>query len=705
MRFGILGLLILVLLGLQVGIGGARLVYTVPGVSLLALAGLLAIFVPTRTDQKPSVWCLVAALLFSGYILVRNRLSEIDHLGRMQFYIMAGVLICYLLSALVLTSPKQRKALIYFLLIMALVQVGIGLYQFAKVNGWMPLPWAQRRDEWWRASGFFISPNHFSGYLEIAALMGLGLLLWGRQHIATRFLTGYAFFVCLVGIAISGSRGGYLSIMFGSFVFLGLSLYAWYYVRRERFVLLTSTVVVLTSIVVGGLFWIMFQSQTLKLRFQAINDPENMRFLLWDSAIQQWLLSPWFGTGAFSFFYFGRLFRNPSVQNDPIHVHNDYLQLLGDYGAIGGVLFLFLLIVHLMGGFRGLRVQLKRLQMAGETQSDSVALTIGGLSVIAAYLVHSVVDFNMHLTVNAILIGFVFGLLASPGTSVGSHRPVDAGPLPKILRFVLPVGCAALLWFTAAQIPSEYFSEKARVALRDENARASLEFALKGLAYDENNPDLLYYAAESSRILALQDPENENALRLQSISLFERALEVFPYDSRLGMKLALVWMQAGDYFEATNALAQAEEWDPFSSFVSAYRGILEMGDGNLDGALFSFEEARSLGGEGGRLATELIPTVRQLLAEEEEILRQQFPELFAERTLSAEQASEATALATALAEEIAEGEEDDPSVFDPAKMKSLQDILDWEREFGQGQDFPARPLRVEDAAIPSPSTE
>jgi O-antigen ligase len=701
MRFGILGLLILALAGLQVGIGGARLVYTVPGVSLMALAGLLAIFTATRTDQKPAILCLVSSLLFSGYILVRNRLSEIDHLGRMQFYIMAAVLICYLLTALVLTDPKHRKALIYFLLIMALVQVGIGLYQFAKVNGWMPLPWAQRRDEMWRASGFFISPNHFSGYLEITALMGLGLLLWGRQHVAVRFLTGYAFFVCLVGIAISGSRGGYLSIMFGCFVFLGLSLYAWYHVRRERFAILTTSVLILTGLVVSGLLWIMFQSSTLKLRFQAIHDPENMRFLLWDAAIQQWLLSPWVGTGAFSYFYFGRLFRNPSVQNDPIHVHNDYLQLLGDYGAIGGVLFLFLLAVHLLGGFRGLRTQLKRLQISGETQSDSVALTIGGLSVIAAYLVHSVVDFNMHLTINAALIGVVFGILASPATSVGTHRPVDPGWLPKALRFGLPVGCAALLWFAMPQIFSEYFSERARVALRDENPRASLEFALRGIELDPRNPDLLYSAAESSRILALQDPENEEALRLQSILLFEQALEVFPYDSRLGMKLALAWIQAGDYFEASNALARAEDWDPFSSFVAAYRGILEMGDGNLHGALFSFEEARALGGEGGQLATEIMPQVRALLEEEERLLREKYPELFVERQFTPEQRAELEALLADLSEE----EEDDPSVFDPRKMKSLQDILDWEREFGQGRDFPARPVRTEDQVNSSPLEE
>ena len=43
----------------------------------------------------------------------------------------------------------------------------------------------------------------------------------------------------------------------------------------------------------------------------------------------------------------------PQVQNDPIHVHCDYLELLVEYGIVGVVLAVGFLVFHLRSGFRG----------------------------------------------------------------------------------------------------------------------------------------------------------------------------------------------------------------------------------------------------------------------------------------------------------------------------------------------------------------
>lgn len=694
MRFLILAILALAFLGMEIGIGGARLVYTIPGVSLVALAGILAIFLVTKTDRRPSTVGLASALVFTGYILVRNRLSELDYLGRMQFYIMAGTFIMYLLAALFLTDPRQRKYFFYFLMVLAVAQVAIGFYQFAKVNGWMPLSWAQRRDDVWRASGFFISPNHFSGYLEIIGLMALSFLVWSRVPAFGRVLLGYVVLTCAAGVAISGSRGGYLSLSFGFFVFFLLSLYAWYHVRRQQFAVIAASSAIAGTVVFSGLMWIMFQSNTLKLRVMAINDPENMRFLLWDSALQQFFSAPWFGTGAFSFFYYGRLFRNPAVQHDPIHVHNDYLQLLADYGLVGAVLFLILLVVHLTGGFRGMAGLLKKLNQMGESQGDGLALVIGGISVIAAYMVHSVVDFNMHLTVNALLIGFIFGILATPASSLGKAKPVELGVLGKGLRWALPVLCLGLLVYGVPQIRGEYFAERARVALRDYQLADALRLAQEGMKSETNNPDLYYYAGEAAREMAFQNMGDRKELTELSLVYLQRGLEIFPYDSRMAVKLAHAWTQAGDPFEAMNAIGQAEDWDPQSSFVFAYRGMVELDEADYESAEESFAEAIRLGGEGSKIAREGMKVVRQLLAMEDEAFERRFPglslkdlsqpqmaELAAEETKLEEAVEEAEVSAVEIPEldkEFGEGE------FDPRKVKSLQDVVDWERLHGGG---------------------
>ncbi len=698
-RYLILLLLALAFLGMEIGIGGARLIYTIPGVSLVALAGVLAVFLVTKTDRRPSTFALASALAFSAYILTRNRLSEIDHLGRMQFYIMAGTLIMYLLTALFLTEPRQRKWFLYFLMLLAVIQVGVGFYQFAKVNGWMPLPWAQRRDDMWRASGFFISPNHFAGYLEIIGLMALSLLVWSRVPAFGRILLGYVVLACTAGVAISGSRGGYLSLSFGFLVFFLLSLYAWFHVRRSQFAVIAVGSAIGGAAIFSGLLWIMLQSNTLKLRVMAINDPENMRFLLWDSAIQQFLMAPWFGTGAFSFFYYGRLLRNPSVQNDPIHVHNDYLQLLGDYGLIGAALFLLLLLVHLVVGAKGLRAQLRRLSQMQEAQGDGVALTIGALSVIAAYLAHSVVDFNMHLTVNALLIGFTFAILATPSSSLAALKPVQPGPLAGAMRYLLPVGCVALLLYGIPQIRGEFYAEKARVALRDYRLEEALRFAQEGLKTESQNPDLYYYAGEAAREMAFQRMGDVRELQDLAIAYLQQGLDIFPYDSRISLKLAHAWSQAGDYFEAANAIAQAEDWDPQSSFVYAYKGLVELSEGYLDTAQEAFEESIRLGGEGSKIAREGLKVTRELLAMEEEEFQRRFPGLTL-GDLTEEQLADfarqdpamegATAEAEVTAVQIPELEKNFGENFDPLKVRSLQDVLDWDRLHGSSKEAESR---------------
>lgn len=611
MHLVLLPLLALVFLFLEIGIGGARLVYTVPAVCTLAVAGVLAALRPLPMRGKPSTWCLGTALVFGAYILVRNRLSEIDHLARLQFYIMAGCLIVYLLTALFLPDSRHRKALLVVLLALAVAQVLLGFYQFARVNAWMPLPWAQRRDDWWRASGFFISPNHFAGYLEILFFAAASFAVWGRGKAAGRILMAYAALVCVVGVAISGSRGGYLSVIFGGLVFFGLSLVASYHLRREAFPKIAIVSTLAAVLVAGGLFLTMFQSTTLLLRFQAINDPENMRFLLWDSALEQFMLSPWFGTGGFSFFYFGRLFRNPLVQNDPIHVHNDYLQLLADYGLAGVVLFGALYLAHAAAGWQGFRRRLRAMRSHAETQSDSLALAIAGLCVLAAYTVHSVVDFNMHLTVNALLVAFFLACLTSAVRAPGQSK--NPGRLALLQRFVLPAGSIALLVHATPFIRSEYLSERARVALRDGHPSEALTLASDGLAIDAANPDLWFYAGEAARMLAWEDDAGRRALLQKSIESFTAGLRVFPYDSRLALKLAQTYSESGDYDTAAAFIDLAESLDPQSGLVFAFRGMIELAAGYIEDARAAFEDALALGGQGGDMARQGL----QLAAEAE----------------------------------------------------------------------------------------
>src|SRR4030095_15333298 len=80
----------------------------------------------------------------------------------------------------------------------------------------------------------------------------------------------------------------------------------------------------------------------------------DIRTEIWKIGIEQFKVSPVQGTGAGTFQYYGRLFRPPHLQADPEYVHNDYLQLLAEYGLIGLATGLVFLVVHFWFGVKAL---------------------------------------------------------------------------------------------------------------------------------------------------------------------------------------------------------------------------------------------------------------------------------------------------------------------------------------------------------------
>lgn len=624
MRFLILLPILAAFALLEVFIGGARLLYAIPGVLLVALSSFFIANKAIKTSQRGDLAALASSLLFAGYILARNRCSEIEYIARLQFFIMAGCLLIYLLFTLVLTRPIDRKGLFLFLGILALFQMIPALVQFTQGDQWIPFPWAQRQDHGnWRGSGFFISPNNFAGFMEIIALFAISYTVWGRTTVLTRVITGYTALACIAGVAISGSRGGYLSLVFGSAVLLILSLVAWRRMKREHFAFASLAALTATLVLFGGTLLILFLSPVLLERVLQINDPQNMRLLLWRSALEQFHLSPIWGTGGFSFLYYGRLFRDPTVQNDPIHVHDDYLQLLADYGLVGMALFIIFLALHLRAGASAFMRLSSSTSQSAELQSDRLALTIGALSAVAAYMVHSVVDFNMQLPLNALMMAVVFALLANPGAPNEESRIKAWGDgFRNFLRYTLPFFAMAILIYGAPMIRGEYFAYQARAAINQGHPKEALNFAREGTLTNQSNPELYFYRGEAALQLAMLESKKSASqlapLHLEAIGAFSSGLKLFPYDSRLALKLAQAQAADGDYFGAMNSVDYAEKLDPNSAFVPAYRGLVEYAFGNYEDAKQAFNQSIELGGQGAEIAQQGMDLVDKKQAKENE---------------------------------------------------------------------------------------
>ncbi len=532
---------------------------------------------------------------------------------------------------------------IYVILAIAAASVGVAGIQFFKGHNFMPFGFLPRGDYGARASGFFGCPNHLAGFLEVAMLFALSIACWGRSSLLIRIVMGYASAMCAAGILLTGSRGGYASTITGlaAFGFISL-LVAGKWLRRE-FWYATAISAVLGATAVGYVIQsAVRKSEFLQYRVESANLDIGVRADLARAAFKQFQINPWFGTGSRTYLYHGREFRTQLILADPIFAHNDYAQLLGEYGLIGfGTMALFV-VLHLRSGWKTLAsaavsnapkirdpqskrrsekgsrsrsawravedVEAKRLEQVQVSfkGSNSIALTAAALASVAAYAVHSLVDFNLHIPANACMMAFVFAVLVNPGGTSTPGSAVDNGSLkanPLLQRvpaaFGLPLLTLAILHW-----PGEYYGEKARRLLSDWRLLESPDLAVRaevlsknGLKYDSKNPELLYYLGESQSTQAMltEEPQEKSRLCEQAIISFQRAVELAPRDVRYVLCLAWSFDAAKRFDEAELVHLRALQLDPNSNKVHASYAAHFQQQGKLEQAEAEYATALKKG--------------------------------------------------------------------------------------------------------------
>ncbi|MCE9609818.1 MAG: O-antigen ligase family protein [Chthoniobacter sp.] len=576
MRVFALTILILALVLVQVLLGGAGLAYGLPANLLLGLAGVLLVFVRgEKAASQSTFWSAVATLALAGYVIGRSILSPVEYLARWDLFLTLGVTVTYFMVGWFFSHARQRLVMVGFLVSLALVHVVVGVIQFRQHDNYMLIPWMIRSDWEWRASGLYIYPNHLAGLLEMICFLALGVCCWGRVQNWVRILGGYCALMCVVGIALTGSRGGYLSTLVGFVVFCGISLWAIRRVRPDRQWPVTLAVVLGVVLLIGGALFFMLRSSAISERVETVYDPTNMRLLMWKSALQQFQLSPWVGTGSGTFLFYAREFRDSEVQADPIFVHNDYLHLLAEYGVIGAVLGAIFLGFHLYSGFRGLRrIVNSKLKQEWRTSSNELALVMGALCGVAALLVHSVVDFNFHLPGNALIGAILFAILAAPSADL---KPLGEKPRRGTawLPWVVPVAAVAILILAVPLMPGEYYCELARRAVRDRRYAEGQALAEKALSYERKNPNLYFHLGEARHFQTqnMQDPIARAAMFEQAAEAYEEGLKLFPRDTRLLLMLGRTLDLAGRFDYAEEIFQRAFAGDPNFGNVYAYYGL------------------------------------------------------------------------------------------------------------------------------------
>lgn len=512
----------------------------------------------------PLAWAVVA---FVAYAVVRYFTCDIEYAGRWELIriVVYAVLFFVILNNL---HRQEYVPVIAFTLIFLAVPIA----------AWAVVQFLTGSDRvWWfhtpykgRGTGTYICPNHLGGFLEMILPLAVAWLLVGRARPVTRVLLAYAAVVILAGMVVTGSRGTWLAAgvsLIGLFTILAFH-------RNFRW----PSLVMLALLLIGG--GVVFSksatlaklTQRVETGIEASKNPEvDTRVEIWQATVRMWLDHPWFGVGPGHFDYRFREYRPASIQLRPDRAHNEYLNTLADWGLVGGAIVgagLVALVATTLKTWRHVRRSENPFK---RPQSNKFAFVLGAGMGLFALLVHSWVDFNLHIPANAILAVTLAALLSSHVRFATERFWVRTSvPVRAATSAALLAGAVFLGAQEARLAPEQFWRARAQRAPVYSDARAAL--LEKAAALEPNNFETLYELGEIYRTQSFEGPTNYVQLAEQAIGWYSRGTNAHPFDGYnfMGIGMCLDWLER--FEEAEPFFVRANELDPNGYFMAAQIG-------------------------------------------------------------------------------------------------------------------------------------
>ncbi len=358
-------------------------------------------------------------------------------------------------------TRREINLLIAAILSVACFEVLYGLW--GKVEGTYTIWWWQNKFGGPHISGTYINSNHLAGYLEMAALLGVGFVFsffkrsrsrkplvkisWGMRALeffqnrgsSFQLFAFYSTLLILSGVFLTASRGGMLALS-GGLIFAGAASF------RQWRPYLKPTYLALILVAALSAAWVLQGEETLSVfdRYKtlfsvgdllrdeqkAYSNEFPLRLRLYRDLIAASRDYPFFGIGLGSFSELYPKYYPPNIVGSFQYAHNDWLQWLLETGWIGLALLAAAMIFFVASCGRLLR-----------KRDDPYAVGIGwgALGGLTALFLHSFVDFNLHIPANALLF-FVLAGIAYVTIHNQVHQGQETSLLPtRTLRPAKPV--------------------------------------------------------------------------------------------------------------------------------------------------------------------------------------------------------------------------------------------------------------------------
>ncbi|HEU6449111.1 MAG TPA: O-antigen ligase family protein [Verrucomicrobiae bacterium] len=521
-------------------------------------------------DKSKLLWppvCWVA-LAFVIYAVARYLTADIEYVARQE--LIQILVIATLFFSVTTNLYRQEFSQIISFTVIALA-MGIScfaVYQFAthhwNVWGFVGLYPG-------RATGTYISPNDFACFLEMILPLTLAYILVGRIKPLTRILLGYCALAIGAGIFTTFSRGGWVAAGIGVFALLIILVFS----RHHRLPALFLLILLFGGGVFMGVKYLPHTAAFIQRSHNGGMQPGqidlNLRRDLWTAAIQMWQDHFWLGVGPAHYNFRYPQYRTERMQFAPDRVHNDYLNLLADWGTVGGIIVAAGIIAFIAGLLQTRRHVRRADKTFGSGMSNRHAFFLGAGCGLLALAAHSAIDFNLHIPANAIL-GATLLALVSSNLRFATERfwlPFQWPARTAVAIFLLG-GITYLGWQESRHVHEQIWLSRAELAPNFSPERAAdLE---KAFAVEPKNPQTAYDIGECYRVESFDGGKDFDALAQTATDWFSRGIQLNPFnpDNYFRCGMCLDWL--GRHEEAEKLFWDAEARDPNSYFVAANFG-------------------------------------------------------------------------------------------------------------------------------------
>ena len=517
---------------------GIDLITSRIGVGLVGLGVALCVVSILRLVNPPlssRPWLTIFSLLGAGYLVGRALMGGPEGLAVHDVALVLSAIGIYL--SVTSTGRGVRGFWIILLAILVAVNVGLAISQSVLENPFYF--WQPGGSDESHAIGLFAHYNAFASFLNGTVFFFLSYTFFGR-NVAARWACALLSLGLIVTLVMSQSRGGWLSFVVGGSLWMVL-LILFLKQRRSKLLGIVSIAVVLLG--VGGIVssvWVVQRITEKRVEKYEENTGRKVEAKVSDGgrvAFQQmgfeiFLDSPVVGGGARAFSYRALEKWDPDTlelwMGDPEFAHNEFIQLLSDYGLVGFVLVLVLLFIHGIVGVINL--------VSEDDRDPGLSIwQLGAAGGLVAMLCQSYFSFIFHFPACVVLCAFQLAILASQSKEKSKSRPVFR--FTELVIGIGGLGVAAALAFLGINFFKGYLLSKE--AVQKLTAAESVEDVFTGLetlekagdrSWDPKSFEIVARRAMLEANTALQgnDPAVAEKFNLRAKAAFERSLELNP---------------------------------------------------------------------------------------------------------------------------------------------------------------------------------